>query len=184
MREIVFFLEERSAEALIDQIFPRLFKDATHRCVVFEGKQDLERQLEGKLRRYLTPHAKFMILRDQDSGDCKSIKARLLKICKKADKPEALVRIVCRELESWYLGDLAAVERGLGCKGLTSQQFKAKFKNPDKHNSAKQILQELTNNSYREVPGSRAIGSHMNFKNNTSTSFQAFLSGLERLIAS
>ena len=151
---------------------------------MFEGKQDLEKQLERKLRGYLTPQAKFMILRDQDSGDCKIIKERLLKICQTAGKPEALVRIVCRELESWYLGDLAAVERGLGFMGLASQQNKAKFKNPDKHNSAKQILQELTKNSYREISGSRAIGSYLDFENNKSTSFKAFLSGLERLIAS
>lgn len=53
------------------------------------------------------------MLRDKDSGDCVETKNRLAGICRDAGKPNALIRIACHELESWYLGDLSAVEQGL-----------------------------------------------------------------------
>jgi hypothetical protein len=58
------------------------------------------------------PDSFFVVLRDQDSGDCLEIKERLMALCGRAGKEDALVRIACRELESFYLGDLKAVERG------------------------------------------------------------------------
>jgi len=53
MNELVFFLEEESAKALLEQIFPHLMPSGGQvhpRFIVFEGKQDLEKQLPNKLR--------------------------------------------------------------------------------------------------------------------------------------
>ena len=72
MKELVFFLEEESARVLLEQIVPALVnsEDLIPRFIVFEGKQDLEKQLHRKLRSYMNPKARFIVLRDQDGSDC------------------------------------------------------------------------------------------------------------------
>ncbi len=46
MKSLVFFLEEPSARAMLEGLLPRLLPDGwLVRYIVFEGKQDLEKQL-------------------------------------------------------------------------------------------------------------------------------------------
>jgi len=183
MRELVFFLEEQSAKETLDGVLPRLLDEGTgFRCIFFEGKQDLEKQLCKRLRGWCNPDAHFIVLRDQDSADCVEVKQRLIDICHQAGKPDALVRIVCHELESWFLGDLQAVEHGLGLNGLCKQQKTRKYRDPDRLQNPKQELRRLTKNRYQQILGSREIGRHLSLQGNRSTSFNAFLTGLQRLI--
>ncbi|GAB4286121.1 MAG: hypothetical protein Fur0025_18320 [Oscillatoriaceae cyanobacterium] len=73
MIELVFLLEELSAKAMIEGIIPNIIPPEMPlgvRCIVFEGKQDLEKQITRKLQGYNNPDAAFIILRDRDSGDC------------------------------------------------------------------------------------------------------------------
>ena len=185
MRTLVFFLEEPSAREMLKGLLPRLLPpDVEPRFVVFEGKQDLEKQLVKKLRGWLQPDSLFVVLRDQDASDCRLIKAGLTKMCRKAGRPRALVRIACRELESWYLGDLAAVERALDVKGLAAHQAGRKFRDPDSATSPSHLLRQATSNAYQKVSGSRAIGPELSFEGNRSKSFQVFVSGLRRLVNS
>lgn len=183
MRELVFFLEERSAQEMLNGVLPRLLGENTpFRCVPFEGKQDLEKQLGKRLRNWRNPNALFVVLRDQDNADCVAVKQRLTEICRAAGKPNTLVRIVCHELESWFLGDLQAVESGLGMHGLARQQQKKGFKDPDRLQNPKQELKRLTQNKYQQILGSREIGRHMSLAGNRSTSFNAFIAGVNRLL--
>jgi len=47
MMMLVFFLEEPSAEEMLKDVLPKILpKHVIPRYVVFEGKQDLEKQLE------------------------------------------------------------------------------------------------------------------------------------------
>ena len=178
-RELVFFLEEQSAEEMLKGLLPKLLDvEPSHRCIRFEGKQDMGKQLERKLRNWCNPDARFVILQDKDANDCKALKQRLTAICEKAGKPNSLVRIVCHELESWYLGDLQAVEKGLDLDGLSRQQQKSKFRNPDILGNAKQELKALTKNRYQPISGSRAIGRKMSVASNCSRSFQIFVAGI------
>ena len=59
-----FFLEEESAKALLENIVPAVCGAGTptiqSRFIVFEGK------LTRRLRGYLNPQARFIVLRDQD----------------------------------------------------------------------------------------------------------------------
>lgn len=173
MSEIVFALEEASAKELLSRLVPRLLGgDTKVRFLVFEGKQDLQKQLPAKLRGYLNPSAKFLVLRDQDDHpDCKTLKGELKRLCRQAGRPSTTIRIACRELESFYLGDLAAVEKGLGLKGLSKQQLKQKFRNPDRLHSPSRELAQLTDGAYQKVSGSRAIAPHLSLEDSRSDSF-------------
>ena len=183
MKELVFFLEEQSAKELLLGLLPRLLgEDINFRCISFEGKHDLEKQLSKKLRGWLSPGVRFIVLRDQDGSDCYDVKKHLIKICHKAGKSDVLVRIVCHELESWFLGDLQAVETGLGVNGLSKQQNKRKYRDPDRLQNPKQELKRLTCNDYQQILGSREIGRHLSIQGNRSNSFNAFITGLQRLV--
>lgn len=182
MREIIFFLEEQSAKEMLQGVLPRVLADIPFKCIHFEGKQDLEKQLGRRLRGWGNPDALFVVLRDQDSADCILVKRNLQKICDDAGRPEALLRVVCHELESWYLGDLHAVEMGLNVTGLAKHQQKRKFRAPDRLQNPKQELKKLTKNQYQQILGSREIGRHMKLEGNSSISFNVFISGVTRLI--
>lgn len=184
MRELVFCLEEASAQAMLEGLLPRLFPDGglIYRFITFEGKQDLEKQLPRKLRGYQNPLAKFVVLRDQDSHpDCRAVKARLLALCADAGRPECTVRVACRELETFYLADLAAVESGLGLTGLAKFQATKKFRSPDYLGSPSKELHTLTKGRYQKVGGSRAIGVHLDIENTRSDSFRNLVTGIRRL---
>lgn len=183
MKELVFLLEEESAKAMLEGVLPRIFPDSLPvRYIVFEGKQDLEKQLTKRIRGYQNPAACFVVLRDQDSHpDCWVIKSRLIDLCRRGGCDDALVRIACRELESFYLADLLAVERGLGLSGLARFQQRTKYRNPDLLGSPSNELQELTKGLYQKVGGSRAIGSHLNITNTRSASFKNLISGIMRV---
>ena len=183
MKELVFLLEEPSAKALLEVLLPR-FLDPTimPRFIPFEGKQDLDKQLERKLRGYLNPKARFLVLRDQDSADCSKIKAQLLTKCAAAGRAAtALVRVACSELETFYLADLAAVEAAYGLSGLVAQQEKKKFRAPDYLGSPSQELRTLTRQQYQKVSGSRQLGEHLQLDNTRSVSFKHLITGIRRL---
>ncbi len=183
MKTVVFFLEEPSAKEMLQGLLPRLLPDEfSTRYVVFQGKQDMEKQLEKRMRGWLLPDSLFVVLRDQDSADCHDVKKRLLELCRRAGRGEALVRIACRELESYYLGDLKAVEKGLELRGLADRQEKRKYRAPDALGSPYRELSALTGNLYQKVSGSRSIGPHLNLDNNCSRSFCALLSGIKKLV--
>lgn len=153
--------------------------------IVFKGKQDLEKNLEFKLRHWLHPDTMFVVLRDQDNEDCKEVKAGLNAMVRNSRRERVLVRIACRELESFYLGDLLAVEKGLACKNLGKHQDKKTFRGPDLHvlHPAEE-LRTLTRDGYYKVSGSRAIAPYLCLEDNRSKSFNMLISGIKDLLAS
>ncbi|MFH1110034.1 MAG: DUF4276 family protein [Planctomycetota bacterium] len=183
MRTLVVFTEEMSAKVMLESLLPRLLprKACSFICVAFEGKQDLEKQLPIKLKGWGAPNTHFIVLRDQDSGDCRTIKRNLKDICVRARKPDVLVRIACRELESWYFGDLAAVETALEIGGLRNLQ--ERYRNPDRIQCPSEELKRVTRNRYQKVSGSRVIGEHLILDDPRSRSFQHFIGGIRRIMA-
>lgn len=183
MSELVFMLEEASARAMLEGLLPKVLPAGiVPRYVVFEGKQDLEKQLVRKIRGYRNPNARFVVMRDQDSNpDCKAVKGKLSELCRQAGKPTALVRIACRELESFYLGDLAAVERGLDITGLVRHQTNKLFRDPDRIGAPSKELKALTKGLYQKVGSSRDIGPHLDLDNTRSASFHNLVAGIRRV---
>ena len=184
MKELVFLLEEESAKSMLLGLLPRLLDPQVQpRLMVFEGKQDLEKQLIKRLRGYMNPQARFIVLRDQDSTpDCKVVKARLLGLCAQAGRQAvSLVRIACHELESFYLADLRAVEVALGVTGLARHQSSARFRRADRVQSPSRELGKLTHGAYQKVSGSRLLGPHLDLANDRSASFKNLIAGVRRL---
>lgn len=186
MMQLVLFLEEASAKAAFEGLLPRLLpEDVAVQYVVFEGKSDLEKQLERKLRGWIRPNTGFLVLRDQDAADCHDVKKKLVQICQKAGRPCAVVRVACRELESWYFGELTAVELALGIPNLAAQTRKAKYRNPDAIHTPSSELKKITKQTYQKVAGSREIGKFLSPdpSQNTSVSFRHFITGISKALS-
>lgn len=184
MREMVFLLEEPSAKAMLESLLPRMLDSSIEfKLLAFEGKQDLEKQMVRKIRSYLNPQARFIVMRDQDAmPDCVVIKNALLARCAEAGRQGvSLVRIACRELESFYLADLAAVEVGLGIRGLVKLQGTVKFRSPDELQKPSKELSILTKKKYEKVSGSRLIGEHLDVESERSISFKNLVAGIRRM---
>jgi len=180
---LVCFTEEESAKEMLEIILRRIFLDNISFIVIsFEGKSDLDKQIEKKIKNWNTPDTVFLIMRDQDSGNCKIIKQDLLaKIENTGKKNNSLVRIACHELESFYLGDLLAVEKAFSLKNIAKKQSKVNYKNPDNLNNAKQELRKIAKN-YQPISGSKLISPYLKLNNsNKSTSFNILISGIQKL---
>lgn len=183
MMTLVFFLEEASAKEMLHGLLPKILPEhVATRFIVFEGKQDLEKQLVRKLRRWQQPDSRFIILRDQDAGDCRKIKQNLVKKCHEAGQADAVIRIACHELESFYLGDLQAVEEGLAMSGLARRQNQKKFRQPDNLPNPARELKVLTKKRYQKISGSRSIGQHLRPAENRSQSFKILIQAIRNLV--
>lgn len=179
---LAFFLEEPSAREMLKGLLPRILPPRVAvQYVVFEGKHDLQRNLARRLRGWRKPDTAFVVLQDQDAADCKALKQHLMEKCDEAGKSSAVVRIVCRELESWYFGDLQAVEQGLALDNLRRHANKAKYREPDSIHSPSLELKKITSGAYQKVGGSREIGPRMSLEGNKSHSFRVFLAAVRHL---
>lgn len=123
----------------------------------------------------------FVVVHDQDNWDCHELKGHLQGLCKEGGREDTLVRIACRELESWFLGDLSAVGSGMGVKNLELRQEGRRYRDPDRLGNPEEELRKLVK-SYEQIAGARAIGPHLTPERNRSKSFQVFVSGLRRLL--
>ncbi len=180
MSDIVFFLEERSAKELLQVLLPRAFPGnaAQFKYKVYEGKSDLQKNIAKELKHYRTPEARFIVLHDQDASDCHALKASLAELCRTTGKV-VTIRIACRELESWYLAQLDAVEKAFEVSGLADQQNRKKFRNPDLLGTPDHLLRQLTNNRYQKISGSRILGNFLNPECERSASFKYFIQAVK-----
>lgn len=161
MRPLVFFLEEESARRMLEGLVPRLFPQPPHcRYFVYRGKSDLHENLGKDLRHYRGDRALCIVVHDQDQMDCMVLKQKLRDLCGKAGV-SAVVRIACRELESWYLAQLSVVGAVYGLPALERLQGKARFRNPDRQAIPDVQLRELTSGRYQKLAGSTLLGRHL-----------------------
>ena len=166
---------------LLDVLLRRLFPDLVFQCVQHEGKQDLEKSIVKKLRGWQQPGVRFVVMRDQDSADCHVVKARLKMLCEQGRRPHALVRLVCRELEAWYLGDVESLADAFPESGrrLRRELRKSQYQDPDTVPGPAKVLDDLIP-EFRKRASARAMGERLT-QENQSRSFQVFLEGVERL---
>jgi len=181
IEHVVFLLEEPSAQDFLQGVLPGLLPTGvTAHFLVFEGKQDLEKQLLKRLKGWLRPNTRFIIMRDQDSGDCRVIKQRLQALCAAAGRPDAVVRIACRELEAFFVGDWQAIAQAFKKPALASHDGSAKYRDPDRLGSPSHELRRVLP-AYQKREGARKIAPHLVPERNRSRSFQVLFGSLRGL---
>lgn len=185
MKTLVILLEEQSMEEMLRILVPRILKtDWDVKYISFAGKQDLEKNTLRKMKAWLTPDTAFLVIRDQDSGDCKAVKEKLLGYCRESGKESYLVRIACRELESFYFGDLDAVADAFGMPEIRRKKENRLYRDPDAMENPKSELKKMTGFKYQPLLGSRLIAHHMVLERNRSKSFQVLVAGIRTLTGS
>lgn len=180
--------EEASMDLFLRGLLPRILPEEyvlNENCFIrpHQGKSDLKKSIPTKIRAYSKYNhpVKVLIIHDQDSNDCVVLKNNLVSLIKNENTTiPFLVRIACRELENWYLGDPDAI--GIVYDDVNSNNIKekAKYRNPDRTSGAFE-LNSLSKN-FSKTEAAREIGKIINFEENKSESFNQFVKGLYKLI--
>lgn len=200
---IEFLLEERSAEAALEVILPKILSDdVSFRFHVFEGKQDLLKNLPARLRGYsqsISDKHRIIVLIDKDREDCFQLKARLEKaaqdagfVTKSSAPPEGdfqvVNRLVIEELEAWFFGDVEALRTAYP-RVSRNLQYQARYRDPDAiTGGTSEVLERLLRrlNYHREglpkIAVAQNIAQHMEPSRNRSKSFQVFVEGLKACV--
>lgn len=182
LRELVVLTEESSIEPVVRLMFEAVqSQDSVLKIIPHQGASDLEKSLGRKLRGWNNPQARFLILRDNDRADCRSRKNRLMDIVRSSGKErQARVRIVCQELESWFLADPAAVLAAL--KISDERRLRRNGRRvPDEIDYPLHELQGISV-GYQKVIGARQISRCMSVPRNRSASFAATMSAITELV--
>lgn len=183
---IIFLLEEPSMKILIEGLLPRLLPGMQvgehFLCIKHEGKSDLDASIPRKLQAWRNPGDRFVILRDNDGANCTALKARFSKMCVENGRPDTLIRFVCQELESWYIGDLQALAEAFEEGRLNSSSLRKRFVDPDSWHKPSAELSRIMP-SFQKGAAARAMAQTLDGARNRSTSFQFFVSGIRKLAA-
>lgn len=167
-------------EALL-HLLPKLSVDSTNiKIIAHQGVRDLERSLSRKLRAWTDPSARFLILRDNDGGTCTSRKAALWQIVVQANRGDRTkVRIVCQELEAWFIGDA----EGLRASGILESRLPRRLAScdPDCLPHPAQELGKLRR-GYGKITGAQIIAPHLHPQRNRSASFHQTISAIRHLM--
>jgi hypothetical protein len=165
---------------LLDGMLPRIFPNLQFLCIAYDGKQDLDHSIRPQLRDWRTPGDCFVIVRDNDGGDCFALKQRIRQLCQGTGHDDALVRIVCQELEAWYLGQPDALADAFGDAGLRNIRNRPRFRDPDSRPKPSKDISSLYP-AFQKVDGARRMAAHLTREGNHSHSFNVFMEGIAGL---
>ena len=179
---MIFLVEELSMQAFLDIFLRRLYPELEFLCVPHNGKSHLDRNIVHTLRDWQVPGDRFVILRDNDGGDCHALKERLKELCRQGGREDTLIRIVCQELEAWYLAEPDAMADAFGDERLRNIGRQAAYRSPDVRPKPSLDMEKLTQ-GFQKLSSARRMAQHLTREGNRSHSFAVFLSGVERLLA-
>lgn len=183
------FTEEPSAKNVFDVILPKIIPGISFRVYQHQGKQDLHKALKTTVPSISKiPNARILITRDQDNQDCKEVKNELIKMLDGKCVCPHFIRIVCRELESWFLGDLNAIKKAYPRFKPEQHIGKADFKDVDTiaipNNYLLRIIPEYQKmETLPKLETSSKISQFLDLDNNTSKSFQHTISAIKQLVS-
>ena len=169
-------------KVLLDEMLPRLLPGLPFLCVPHEGKQDLQRSVPRKLRAWREAGVRFVVIRDNDGGNCLVLKDSLTALCREGGHESVLVRIACQELEAWYFGEPDALADAYGREGLRDIASKARFRDADTIQQPSAALERLVP-EFQKVSGARRMARFLSRERNRSASFQVLLAGVDHLYA-
>ena len=190
MMTLHVFTEEVSAknvfEVLLQKILP---ENVSFRIYPHQGKQDLEKALRTSMPSISKiPGSKILITRDQDSSDCKDVKNKIQQIIGKNCHCEYLIRIACKELESWFMGDLEAIRKAYPRFKPEQYKDKANLRNVDKITAPDKYLLKIIPEYYNKdtlpkLEVSETITPFLDINNNNSSSFNNTISAIMKLVS-
>jgi hypothetical protein len=179
---IVILCEEPSMkttlEKLLEKFFPHKIQGYDWQVLKFQGKNDLQRNIIPTMQKWDYNQPTFLILRDADGANCCQLKQDLSLLANESKKPYK-IRIVCQQLESWFMGDLDAIS--LAYPRIQIEKNKQKFRNPDRLNNASEELSKITSD-YTKLARAQKIAPHLAPEKNVSHSFQVFYKTISELI--
>ena len=188
MRVIHIFTEELSIKNVLEVILPKILPiDVYYRIYPHQGKEDLEKALSSTLPSISKiPGSKILVTRDQDNNDCIELKQHLDEIISNNCACEYSIRIVCKELESWFLGDMEAIEQAYPRFKAEQHVNKAEFRNVDKIAYAnrqllKHIPEYIDRQTLPKLEVSENISQFMDFSKNKSDSFNHTIKAILKL---
>ena len=172
-------------EAFLQCLLPRLVEDWREQehflCIPHQGVSDLKKSLRRKLPGWQKPGDHFVILLDSDNADCKQRKQEIVAQCQGATSKGVIVRLVCQELESWYLGDLPALVQAFDNPGLNAARLCKPSSNPDEIPKPSQRLQQGVPR-FQKVRDAKRIAPHLALDDsNRSHSFRLFIHTVRQL---
>ena len=161
----------------------------------FHGKQDMLKKLPGRFRGYAKwgfDHS-VIVLIDQDRDDCSDLKSKIEKLAQDCglllpnspkNPKQVAIRIAVTELEAWFLGDPAAVNRAFPKVQETDLHIKGSVdKVPDPAKRLERVLQRR--GYYRtgmpKLQVARLVAEHMDPCKNRSPSFRLLMRTLREL---
>jgi hypothetical protein len=196
--KLIFFVEELSMETALKHLLPKMLKKTEFQIIRFQCKDDLLKNLHGRLKGYCSwmPNSwRIVVLVDRDDDDCILLKQKLEKIASDADATTKTVarqgqhfqvvnRIVIEELEAWFFGDWQAVQTAYPKVPPIIPQ-KSGFRDSDAiqggtWEALERVLKKAGyfQGGLRKLECAGAIAQHMEINRNTSKSFQTFFSAL------
>jgi hypothetical protein len=204
MTQLEILVEEQSAEEALRHLLPKVLQNRGRAKVINLGsKHKLLKALPSRLAAYRQriesgEPLRIVVLVDRDDDDCEKLKSALESMAKNAGLPTktcpdaegrflVLNRVVIEELESWFIGDPAALR-----KAFTSlpkiEHTTGIFRNPDNGGSWEALHRFLKKhgiykNSFPKIDAARRIAPHLDIAANRSKSFQVFVSGMETMLA-
>ena len=183
MRTLVFVVEEASKQEFLQELLDRWPRstDQSVNYLVAEGHSSLRRLIAVKLKNWRKPNTTFIILCDQDSADCVERKNQLAAQVPARHQPNAVVRIVCTELEGWYLADRRALIEALPSLAELSAWPRDLREPPDSiHRPARRLAQLAP---FRKRDLAREMGQRISLQPGASHSFNLFLQTLNQILA-
>jgi hypothetical protein len=177
-RDIVIFVEEASAFEIVRALAHKLGLSARVTVLKHQGSGDLKRSIANKIRNDPFVTSKFLVLCDADGKDCRALKAELMREVPQAKRAKSLIRIVCQELEAWYL----AQPEALLAAGALARQIPNAVLNanvdaiPDPKRTFRRFAHEKG-----QIEHARRIGPRLDVEVRKSASFYHFVVGLRKL---
>jgi hypothetical protein len=179
-RDIIIFVEEPSAYEIVQALAVKL--DLRDRVTILkhQGAGDMERSYASKIANDPFQNSKFLILRDADNKNCTALKRSLMEKVPRGSRGRALIRIVCQELEAWYL----AQPEALAAAGALERPIpRARLNaNVDAIVDPKRLFLRHAHNK-GQIEHARRIGPELDVASTKSASFKSFVSGLRKLAA-
>jgi len=185
---VEILVEEASMKAFLEGVFDKINPSAHWKLNEnvfirsFEGKSHLQKEIPKKAKVFKNFHerVKMLVIQDKDSSDCKILKSKIKNLIEQTDFQDYKIRIVGKELENWYFGDIDALEKVVPSLAVKNLKRKAKFKNPEIPNGKEEIKKLIPD--YGAIGFATEIAPFMNLMGNRASSFNQTIHALKEIL--